>query len=55
MAEPKELVRFSVEQVKWLREMYPHQIMSPKSTPEEMHRYFGAQSVVSAIEARIQR
>jgi len=48
-------VVFSLEQLAYLKKLFPSTILGP-STPEAVIRqYFGQQSVIAAVESRVYR
>lgn len=46
--------QFSHAQLVWLRKRFPYRVYPPTTDASEMHNYFGAQSVLSAIEKQMQ-
>lgn len=51
--EFQEKVQFFPEQVKWLREMFPHRVLPFDATEAELRDYFGQQRVLAVIEQRV--
>ena len=47
-----EEVKFSADQFRWLRKMFPNQIWGPSTNHETMLYYNGQQSVIEAIRGK---
>ena len=52
VAGTQEKIQFHPEQLKYLEKMFSRVVMLPSSTPEEIHHYFGQQSIIEFIRAR---
>lgn len=51
----EDKVLFTMQQVEYLKKLFPVTVLGP-STPEAVIRqYFGQQSVIAAVEARVYR